>query len=768
MSFSSTAVFVCQCGGNISEVVDIAQVKARLLEEGVVHFEEYPYLCSEAGQELIRKRISKGEVDRVVIASCSPKVHEHTFRACIENAGLNRFMLDMANIREQCAWVGPEKATERAVDLVRAALYGVQHATPMECYKFTPVNDVAVIGGGIAGITVARNLAKLGVKTFLIEDSPTIGGTMVKIGKVISPEKLSEDCAMCSLSPLMGELAHNKRVEIRTNTRVVGVRGKAGDFTLELESGPFKVSLEKCRACGRCEDVCQATAWDEWNAGLGLRNAIYRPFPQSIPSAYTIDTEACTGCGNCVKVCSSHAIDLERKARTEEVRAGAVIIATGHAEMDPSERYELGYKNIPEVLTQMELARLLAINGPTKGKLELKGKRPKHVVMVQCVGSRDEKPGSIPFCSKICCVVAMKHASYIREHFPATEVTVCYTDMRSPGMYENYYQEAQRRGVRFLRGRVGEVVKKGGTVFVRVEDTLAQKVMGLEADMVVLSTAIVPSEGTKQVAKILGVNTTPELFVREMHPKLEPGLTSVPGIFVCGTAAGAKDITESIMQAQSTAMNAVAMVLDYVEVEPDYAVIDETKCDRCEKCVDICGQGAIFVDGTVSIDPMSCNGKGACVPRCPQNAITLLGSGEEALLARIDGCVKDDGGKVVAFLDNKIGYVAADNAGTNRLRYPDEIRIVAVPSVLRLKPKHLLYAFKKGAKGVFLGDGTANSSDAADGDNVAKHVEWLRRCVAETGVDPRRIYYYEAYLPHYKGMVSRLTTFNDQLNALDS
>jgi heterodisulfide reductase subunit A-like polyferredoxin/coenzyme F420-reducing hydrogenase delta subunit len=766
MTLNGTAVFVCHCGGNISEVVDIEKVRQRLAEEGVTHFDDYPYLCSEEGQDLIRKHIKRGDVDRVVIASCSPKVHEHTFRACLEGAGLNRFMLDIANIREQCAWVSPDHATERAVDLIRASLYAVQHATPMESYRFTPVNDVAVIGGGIAGITAAKNLAKLGIKSYLIEDAPTIGGSMVKIGKVISPEKLSEDCAMCSLSPLMGELAHNKRVEIRTNTRVSGVSGKAGDFTLELECGPYRVSLEKCRACGRCEDVCQATAPDEWNAGMDIRKAIYRPFPQSIPSAYTIDTTACTSCGNCVKVCSSHAIDLARIAKADEVRVGAIIIATGHEEMDPSERHELGYGSIPEVLTQMELARLLAINGPTKGKLELKGKKPKHVVMVQCVGSRDEKPGSIPYCSKICCVVAMKHASYIREHFPGTEVTLCYTDMRAPGMYESYYQEAQRRGVHFLRGRVGEIVKKGGTVYVRVEDTLAMRILGLEADIVVLSTAIVPSEGTKQVSKILGVATTPELFVRERHPKLEPGLTSVPGIFVCGTAAGAKDITESIMQAQSTAMNAVGMVLDYVEVEPDYAVIDQAKCTQCMECVDVCGQRAIFADGVVSIDPMSCVGRGGCVPRCPENAISLLGSGDEALLAKIDGCLKDDGGKVLAFLDNKIGYVAADNAGTNRLRYPDDVRIISVPSVLRLEPRHLIYAFNKGARGIFLGDGTANAGDSLGGENVSKHVEWLTRGVSEAGLDPRRIFYYEAYLPHYKGLASRLTSFRESLSMI--
>ncbi|OPY34257.1 MAG: CoB--CoM heterodisulfide reductase iron-sulfur subunit A [Methanomassiliicoccales archaeon PtaU1.Bin124] len=765
MSVKSTAVFICHCGGNISDEVDISRLKEEINRGGVEHVHDYPYLCSDEGQYLIRKAVAGG-VDRVVIAACSPKVHEQTFRDCVEGAGLNRYMMDFANLREQCAWVGEEHCTDRAIDLVRGSVLAVQHAVPLQSYRFTPVNDVAIIGGGIAGITAARNLAKMGMRSFLIEEAPTIGGNMVKVGKVISPEKLSEDCAMCSLSPLMSELSRNGKVDIRANTRVVGVEGKAGDFLLHLESGPLLVDPKQCRSCGRCEEVCPVEVPDEWNERLSMRKAVYRPFQQSVPASYTIDPNACTKCGACVKACSFHAIDLNRGVVKSEVSAGAVIVATGHTEMDPSERHEHGYAVHPEVITQMELARVLAVNGPTKGRLEMNGRTPKHIVMVQCVGSRSDKPGSIPYCSKVCCIVAMKHASYIRQHFPGTEVTICYTDMRTSGPYETYYQEAQKRGVRFLRGRVGETVKKKDRVYVRVEDTLAMKATALEADLVVLSTAIVPSEGTKRIADVLGISTTPEMFIREKHPKLEPGVTSVQGILVCGTAAGAKDITESIMQAQSTAMNALGMVLEEAEVEPNYAVIDRARCDNCGKCVNVCGQNAIYMDEGVSIDPLACAGLGRCVSACPQNAISILGAGDDMLLARIDG-VLGQKGKILAFLDNEIGYVAADSAGTNRLSYPNEVRIIAVPSVLRLERKHLIHAFRRGATGVFLGDGSAHSSSGASKETLAEHVAVLRMEVEAAGIDPRRVFFYEAYLPHFKGLAARLTSFQEQLAAME-
>jgi len=380
---------------------------------------------------------------------------------------------------------------------------------------------------------------------------------------------------------------------------------------------------------------------------------------------------------------------------------------------------------------------------------------------VQCVGSRDEKPGSMPYCSKICCMVALKHASYIRDHFPDTEVYICYTDIRAPGSFENYYREVQKKGVRFIRGRVGEI-QHDGSLVVKVEDTLGGGPMELETDMVVLSCALQPSDGTRQTATALGIGLTPELFVKEKHPKLDPASTTSRGIFVCGTAAGAKDITDTILQARAAASKVAELVNTPVEIEPKYAVIDHEKCTACGACVKLCPYGAAYTNGRVTIDPLSCIGLGGCILRCPEHAISLPSCSDDVLFARIDGMLAG-GARTIAFLDENIAYVAADNAGINRAGYPGSIRIIRVPSIMRLEPKHLLYAFRGGASGIFLGDGTTNSPEGAIKANVAKRVEALKKALAAEGVDPDRIFYYEAYLPHYRGLAARMEQFESRL-----
>jgi heterodisulfide reductase subunit A len=761
-------VFICHCGDNIAGSVDIGRLKLAMAAEGAACVEDFPYLCSVAGQSLIRDRIGSLGLDRVVVAACSPNVHEHTFRACVAEAGLNQYLVDIANIREQCSWV-PSDAdpTERAIDIVRSSLYAVRHARPLEKIPVKVRKSVLVIGGGIAGITASLSLAGQGIKVYLVEKDASIGGNMVRIGKVFSPDKLTEECALCSLAPLMGDVARNRNIRLMTLSRVTGIKGHAGDFRVAVETGPVYIDPGKCVSCGKCAEACGTEVPDEWNAGLSNRKAAYRPFAQAVPGTYSIDARACKKCGKCVKACTSNAIDLSRKAKKQTLRVGAIIVATGHREMDPSGKHELGYRKYPDVLTQTELARLLAVNGPTKGKLEVPstGAVPRRVVMVQCVGSRDEKPGSIPYCSKICCMTALKHASYITDHCPGAEVVICYTDIRAPGTYENYYREVQKKGVRFIRGRVGEIVECGEGLLVRVEDTLGGGPLEIETDLAVLSCALEPSSGTLETARALGISLTPEMFVREKHAKLEPAATTSRGIFVCGTAQGAKDITDSIIQARAAASRAAELVSSRAMlVEPRFAVVDPGKCTGCGKCVQLCPYGAAYVNGKVTIDPLACIGLGGCIARCPEGAISLLGSSDEELFARIDGCM-GPGAKVIAFLDESIGYVAADNAGVNRMAYPSTVRIIRLPSIMRLEAKHLVYAFQKGAAGVFLGDGTVNASSGAVKANVSRRVEELKRIVSEQGISPDRIFYYEAYLPHFRGLVTRLGQFAREAGA---
>ncbi|MDR2545382.1 MAG: hydrogenase iron-sulfur subunit [Methanobrevibacter sp.] len=759
-------VFICRCGGNISDIIDIKQLKDGIDLDVV---EEFVNLCSINGRKIIRDKVINKNLDRVIVAACSPITHEKTFQDYIKP--LNPYLMDMVNLREQCSWVHENKkdATEKALCLINAAIGKVKKSQAVDPIICQSPDSAAVIGGGISGISAALSLGKQGVKTYLIEKNPSIGGNMVKIGKVFSPVRLAEECGMCLINPVMNELIWNPNVTIMTNTKVLSAERRVGVFNILLESSPRYVDSDKCISCGNCSEVCPVEVLDSWNDNLSTRKAIYRPFSQSFPDAYTIDMENCKRCGKCTKECPMNAIYLNGENELIPLDVGAVIVATGHKMFNPKLRPEYGYGIYENVITQSELGRIMGVNGPTKGKLKMRSsnKVPKRIVMIQCVGSRDDKPDGHKYCSKICCMVALKNANIIKNKYPDTDVLICYTDIRTPGMYEKYYKYGQENGIRLMRGRPGEVSKQGNSLIVSVEDTLNKEFMEIETDMIVLSTAIEPSEGTKEIAEILDVGLTEDMFIKEIHPKIKPVTTDVKGAYVCGTAQGPKDITDSIVQANASSAKIAELLNDGLEVEPFIAEIDFEKCNFCKNCIDSCKYKAISIkDDEIFIDPLSCSGCGKCLTVCKLNAINIQGNISEKIFATIDGLLKDKKKgerKILVFLDN-VGYTAADNIGVNRIEYPKSIYIIKVHSINRVMPKHIIHALKNNADGVFIGEYPGDLMY----DEVEKRIGNMKQKIQEYGINSERLHFSTVYIPYFTGLARKFKEFDDKIKSLES
>lgn len=756
-------VFLCRCGGNISHTVDMAKLKDSIQADFVGEFEN---LCSLNCRRHIREEIIDKELDRVVIAACSPITHLKTFQNYADL--LNPYMVEMVNIREQCSWVHSDsaKATKKAIELTQSGVEKVKKAQALDKIIRQTEKSAAVFGGGISGITAALSLANQGVKTCIIEKNPTIGGNMVKIGKVFSPEKLAEECSLCILNPIINEVINHKNIRILTKTNLLRAGRRSTHFKIILEKETGFVHEDLCISCGRCVEVCPVDVPDEWNQKMTTRKAIYKPFAQAVPDVYTIDLENCIRCGKCEKVCTVGAIDFNLKSEIIPLEAGNVVIATGHESFDLNKRPEYGYQRFDDVISQMDLARILGVNGPTQGEL-LKisdGKRPERVVMVQCTGSRDEKDDGKRYCSKVCCMVALKHASIIRERFPETEVVICYTDMRTVGMYENYLRYVQDKDIKLIRGRPGEVTKKDDKLVVRVEDTLERKPLEIETDMVVLSEAIEPSPGTMRIAQKFNVGLSQDLFIKEKHSKIKPVNTDMERVFVCGTAQGPKDITDSVSQANAAAAKVSEQIKSGTEAEPPVAVIKTSQCNLCGKCMDICGFKAVYRDEeNMAIDPMACRGCGACAGQCPQEVIEIKGINDLELYAQINGllCDKKEGEiRILAFLDN-VGYTAADAIGNNRLCYPEAIRIIKIPSINRIMPHHLMYAFLHGADGVLM----AEYPDECMLEAHKAKIKELSESVKNQGIPSDRLRFYKAYAPHYRGLAQQFTRFFEDISA---
>ncbi len=645
-------VYICHCGSNIAGTVDTEEI-ARFAQglEGVMTARDYKFMCSDPGQELIKKDIRELGLNRVVVASCSPTMHEPTFRRACQEAGVNPYLFEMANIREQASWVTEDKeaATEKAKALVSAAVKRVYYHQPLETRE-VPVNpNTLVVGGGIAGIQAALKIADSEHKVYLVEKDPSVGGHMAQLDKTFP----TLDCSACILTPKMTQVGSHPYIELLTYSEVEEVSGYIGNFKVRIRKKARYINEELCTGCGLCQTKCPWKADSEFEAGLSKRKAIYTPFPQAVPNIPVIDREHCAyflsgKCRACEKFCEAKAIDFEQKDKVIEVEVGSIILATGFNLFDPTPIYAYGYKRLDNVITSLEFERMVNSAGPTEGNIVLKnGSAPESIAIIHCVGSRDEKYHE--YCSRVCCMHSMKFAHLIKEHTSA-DVYEFYIDIRSFGKgYEEFYNRVLNEGTVFIRGRPAEITniaetpEEEGKLIVQFEDTLVGKQSRLPVDMVILSCALEPQLDAEAIARLFNISRSADGFFLEKHPKLEPVSTMTDGIFLAGCCQGPKDIPDTVAQASAAAAEALAMIgKGRVEIEAATAVVDERICSGCQVCKLVCPYNAIDFDEekkVCRVNEALCKGCGACIAACFSDAVSLNHFTNEQIVAEMEGAL---------------------------------------------------------------------------------------------------------------------------------
>ncbi len=654
-------VFVCHCGTNIAATVDVEKVAQALGKEpGVVISTDYPYMCSQSGQDMIRAAIEEHRLTGVVICSCSPRMHEQTFRKTCAAAGLNPYMLEIANIREQCSWIHKNKdeATEKAVVLGRAAIAKVHLNAPLTAGTSPVTKRALVIGGGIAGIQTALDIADAGFEVDIVEKKPTIGGKMTQIDKTFP----TLDCAACILTPKMVDAAQNEKIRIYSYSEVEAVKGFVGNFHVTIRKKARYVKEDVCTGCGLCTEKCpQKKVPNEFNLGLDNRRAIYIPFAQAVPKVATIDPDFCNmlkngKCGVCAKVCTAGAIDYKQQDEHIEREYGAIVVATGFDPISLEKFDEFAYSKSPDVVSSLEFERLMNAAGPTGGTLlrPSDGAHPKTIVFVQCVGSRcDGGEKGKSYCSKICCMYTAKHAMLCREKYPDTDVYVFYIDVRTPGKnFDEFYRRAvEEYGVHYIKGMVGKVVPEGGKLKVQASDLLGNRQLHIDADMVVLAAAIEPDKSARPLATMLTASMDTNDFFTEAHPKLRPVESPTAGVFLSGACQGPKDIPETVAQAGAAASKVIGLLCkDALSCNPCVAQPDEMMCNGCSNCEKVCPYGAItYIDKefrgpnrttllrrVAQVNPAVCQGCGACTVACMSGAMDLKGFSNKQIFAEVD------------------------------------------------------------------------------------------------------------------------------------
>jgi heterodisulfide reductase subunit A len=646
--------YICHCGVNIAAMVDVkALAEYAASMPGVVISREYKYMCSDPGQVLIQQDIREHKLNRIIVASCSPLLHERTFRTAVEKGGLNPFYFQMVNIREHDSWVHTDKAaaTEKARALMRAAIQRVpmhKSLTP----KTVPINPhVLIVGGGIAGIHAALSLANAGKKVTLVEREPTIGGHMAKFDKTFP----TLDCAACILTPKMSAVRSHPNITLWTYSEVVKIEGFVGSYKVTVKRKPRYIDEKLCIGCLECIEACiykEGKYPDEFNEKLSKRKPVYIPFPQATPQIVLIDPETCIEfkSGKCKKTCvevcgDRNAIDFKQQEKLEEFQVGAIILATGFQIFDAHKIPYYGYGVYPNVYTALEVERLINASGPTGGEIMMRnGQKPKAIGIIHCVGSRDENTNR--WCSRVCCMYSLKLAHLIHERTEA-DVYNFYIDMRAPGKsMEEFYNRVAQEGIHLIRGKVADIYPENtndgnGRLILQAEDTLIGRVLKIPVDMVVLAVGLEPHADAQDVRRLFNISCSTEGFFLERHPKLAPVNTFTDGIFIAGCCQGPKDIPDTVAQAGAAACEALALVdKGEIELEPNTAYVVEEDCSGCRTCLTICPFSAITRDEVKQkavINEALCKGCGTCVAACPSGSIRQNLFEDEQIYSEIDG-----------------------------------------------------------------------------------------------------------------------------------
>jgi heterodisulfide reductase subunit A len=770
MEQPKVGVFLSDCGKQLSEILDFDALTSFVKGvPNVALIARGSEFWRGKGLQTIVDAVKSGKINRVVVAESITKISDVNIAQAVEDAGLNSYLVEVLDIKDHCAWPhrnAPKEATEKAKAMLLSAIERAKLLEPIEKLEFPSIKSALVIGGGIGGMQTAVDLADLGFEVNLIEKQPFLGGLAARAGRFFP----TDDCAICIQPPSsdVKTITHTSRkcvyrsgfgeipnLNVLTNTVVVAVEGVPGNYKVTVEKKPRYVDADKCVACDKCVSVCPVEAPDEYNANLKNRKAIYINVPAVYPQIYTIDEDACkfNDCAKCVSVCPTNAIDLDQKPEQVTFNVGSIIVATGFKEFDASAIKEYHYDEYPDVITNLELARMIDGFGPTGGEIvrPSDGKPAKKIVFVQCAGSRDRRYN--PYCSGICCMISLKNASLIKEANPDAEVSICYIDIRTTGReHEYYYERARDMGIKFIKGRPTEIYadEEKGKLIVDVEDALLKRFLDLEADLVVLATAMVPPEGTAELAELLDIDLEADGFFKEYNAKLRPTETKQKGIFLCGGTTFPKDAPTASLHAHSAALKA-AKFLNSGKIIKDLrtAFVNDEYCGDCEFCPVMCPFGAITLEPTTEnhfvarVNDLLCEGCGVCVGTCPLNAIELKNSKPNQMAAQIDALLSMNGTSkplVLAICCQECGHTAVDSSGMAKMEYPANVRIIKVPCAGIVRVNQILDAFKAGAQGVMIvGCKTDGCHYEVGSENAEKKADSAKVLLKEYGIEPERL-----------------------------